>query len=166
MSARVLLAEGQVRRVLVVDLDVHQGDGTAWIFADEPGVFTFSMHCEQNFPGRKQRSDLDVPLPVGLDDDAYLRVLNEHLPGLIETVRPDLVLYDAGVDPHRSDKLGKLALTDRGLFERDRAVLGLCLKRGIPVAAVIGGGYDNDLDALVARHALLHRAAAEVYHRA
>ncbi|UFP95471.1 histone deacetylase [Gloeobacter morelensis] len=166
VSARVLLAEGQVRRVLVVDLDVHQGDGTAWIFADEPGVFTFSMHCEQNFPGRKQRSDLDVPLPVGLDDDAYLRVLNEHLPGLIETVRPDLVLYDAGVDPHRSDKLGKLALTDRGLFERDRAVLGLCLKRGIPVAAVIGGGYDNDLDALVARHALLHRAAAEVYHRA
>ncbi len=160
VSARVMLAEGRVRRVLIVDLDVHQGDGTALIFGDEPAVFTFSMHCGDNFPGRKQKSDLDVPLPVGLDDAGYLRVLRDYVPGLLEDIRPDLVLYDAGVDPHHSDRLGKLALTDRGLYERDCEVLSACLRRGIPVACVIGGGYDADLDALVARHALLHRAAS------
>lgn len=165
VSARVLLAEQRVRQILIVDLDVHQGDGTAYIFQAEPRVFTFSMHCAQNFPGRKQQSDLDVELPIGTDDATYLRVLREHLPGLLEQVRPDLVLYDAGVDPHIADRLGKLALTNAGLYVRDLEVLSLCVSRGIPVAAVIGGGYDNDLDALVERHALLHRAASAVYTR-
>lgn len=165
VSARVLRHEGLVSRILIVDLDVHQGDGTAWIFRDEPEVFTFSMHCEQNFPGRKQKSDLDVSLPIGMGDEDYLAVLREHLPALLTEVRPDIVLYDGGVDPHRQDRLGKLDLSDEGLYARDYDVLSRCVTAGIPVAAVIGGGYDHDMDALAERHSLLHRAATAAYRR-
>ena len=161
VAARLLLAEGAVRQLMVVDLDVHQGDGTAAIFRDEPRVFTFSAHGAANFPLRKQRSDHDLPLPDGLEDEAYLAAVGGLLPDLLAQVRPDLVLYNAGVDPHREDRLGRLALSDAGLLHRDRLVLELCRRRGIPVATVIGGGYD-DLHALVARHALVFRAAAEV----
>jgi len=161
VAARVLLEEGRVRQVLVVDLDVHQGDGTAWIFAEEPRVFTFSAHCASNFPARKQRSDLDLPLADGLEDGAYLTLIGETLPPLLERVRPDLVLYNAGVDPHREDRLGRLCLSDGGLLARDRMVLQACRSRGIPVATVLGGGYDV-LEALVERHALVFQAAAEV----
>ncbi|MGL4651481.1 MAG: histone deacetylase family protein, partial [Caldilineaceae bacterium] len=160
---RVLLAEGLAQRVLIVDLDVHQGDGTAEIFADDPAVFTFSMHCAQNFPLRKQRSHLDVELPAGTGDDAYLATLGQFLPGLLEQVRPDLVLYDAGVDPHCADRLGKLALSDAGLSQRDRYVLRECLDRQLPVACVIGGGYDSDHKRLAQRHSLLFRAATELW---
>jgi acetoin utilization deacetylase AcuC-like enzyme len=163
IAAQVLLAQGRVQRLLIVDLDVHQGDGTAWIFRHEPRVFTFSMHCEVNFPRHKQVSDLDVPLPEGLEDEPYLRQVQAHLPDLLSQVRPDLVLYDAGADPHGGDRLGKLALTNTGLYERDRTVLSTCVGAGYPVASVIGGGYDDDMAALVYRHALLHRAAVEVY---
>jgi acetoin utilization deacetylase AcuC-like enzyme len=161
-AARVLLAEGLVRRVLIVDLDVHQGDGTAAIFQDEPRVFTFSMHCGINFPGTKQRSDLDVALDEGLEDEDYLRTLDRYLPDLLSQFQPDLVLYDAGVDPHGSDLLGKLALTDRGLYCREMQVLTACVRGGYPVAYVIGGGYGADLGSLVDRHALVFRAAAAV----
>jgi acetoin utilization deacetylase AcuC-like enzyme len=164
-AARVLLAEGLVRRVLIVDLDVHQGDGTAAIFQTDPRVFTFSMHCGINFPGTKQTSDLDVALAEGLEDLEYLQTLDRHLPGLLQDFQPDLVLYDAGVDPHVADLLGKLALTDRGLFCRDMQVLSACAKGGYPVAYVIGGGYGADLDGLVDRHALVFRAAQEVFQR-
>jgi acetoin utilization deacetylase AcuC-like enzyme len=163
IAARILLSQGLVQRILIVDLDVHQGDGTAWIFRNEPRVFTFSMHCAVNFPGRKQVSDLDVPLPEGLGDDGYLRQVQAHLPDLLSQVRPDLVLYDAGADPHQRDRLGKLALTNTGLYSRDREVLETCVAAGYPVACVIGGGYDDDMTALVYRHSLLHRAAAAVY---
>ncbi|MEN9251600.1 MAG: histone deacetylase [Thermostichales cyanobacterium BF4_bins_65] len=161
--ARLFLAEGLVQKVLIVDLDVHQGDGTAFIFAGDPDVFTFSMHCQANFPGTKQHSHLDVPLPVGLEDEAYLQTLSRYLPELLDQVKPDLVLYDAGVDPHQNDPLGKLNLTDSGLFRRDMQVLQACAKRGIPVAGVIGGGYGLDLQELAARHSCLHRAANEVF---
>jgi acetoin utilization deacetylase AcuC-like enzyme len=161
-AARVLLTEGLVRRVLIVDLDVHQGDGTAAIFQDEPRVLTFSMHCGINFPGTKQRSDLDVALAEGLEDEDYLRTLDRYLPDLLSQFQPDLVLYDAGVDPHVEDLLGKLALTDRGLYCRDMQVLTACVGGGYPVAYVIGGGYGADLGALVDRHALVFRAAAAV----
>ena len=160
VAARVLLAEGAVQRLLVVDLDVHQGDGTAWIFADEPRVFTFSAHCASNFPLRKQHSDLDLPLADGLGDDDYLAAVGERLPGLLEQLRPDLVLYNAGVDPHRGDRLGRLDLSDEGLLRRDHLVLDSCLRRRIPIATVIGGGYD-DLAPLVQRHGLVFHAAAE-----
>lgn len=162
VAARVLLQLGLVQRVLIVDLDVHQGDGTAFIFQDDPAAFTFSMHCADNFPGRKQQSDLDIGLPQGLDDDGYLQILAQTLPELLDRVRPDLVLFDAGVDVHVEDRLGKLALSDRGLYRRERLVLGTCVAAGYPVAAAIGGGYAADLDALVERHSYLHRAALEV----
>jgi acetoin utilization deacetylase AcuC-like enzyme len=163
IAARVMLQEKRVQRILIVDLDVHQGDGTALIFQGDDRVFTFSMHCEANFPGRKQVSDLDIPLPTGLEDHDYLQTLDRYLPDLLSQVKPDLVLYDAGVDPHRDDRLGKLALTDHGLFCRDMQVLHTCVSQGYPVACVIGGGYSDDFDALVYRHSLLHRAASEVY---
>jgi acetoin utilization deacetylase AcuC-like enzyme len=161
IAARVLLAEGLVRQLLVVDLDVHQGDGTAAIFAGDPRVFTFSAHAASNFPLRKQCSDLDLPLADGLEDEAYLGAIGAVLPDLLEQVRPDLVLYNAGVDPHRGDRLGRLCLSDIGLLQRDRLVLEACLRRRIPVATVIGGGYD-DLNPLVERHGLVFRAASEM----
>jgi acetoin utilization deacetylase AcuC-like enzyme len=160
VTARVLLAEGAVARLMVVDLDVHQGDGTAAIFGGDGRVFTFSAHAASNFPLRKQRSDHDLALADGLEDDAYLAAVGQVLPELLEQVRPELVLYNAGVDPHRDDRLGRLALSDTGLLLRDRMVLEACLRRGIPVATVIGGGYDA-LPPLVNRHGLVFRAAAE-----
>jgi acetoin utilization deacetylase AcuC-like enzyme len=163
VAVSVLLREGLVERVLVVDLDVHQGDGTAAIFEDEPRVFTFSMHCRTNFPLRKQKGDLDLALDAGLEDEAYLRLLAAHLPGLLEDVRPDLVFYNAGVDPHADDRLGRLALSERGLERRERFVLETCLKAGVPVAGVIGGGYAADLDQLARLHALLPRVASELF---
>ncbi len=163
IAARTLQSLGLADKILIVDLDVHQGDGTAFIFANDATVFTFSMHCEVNFPGTKQQSDLDVPLPIGIEDEAYLQTLASFLPDLLTQVRPDLVLYDAGVDPHLGDRLGKLALTDTGLYRREMQVLSTCVGAGIPVACVIGGGYADDLEALVYRHSLLHRAASTVY---
>ncbi|MBF2085154.1 histone deacetylase [Thermoleptolyngbya sp. C42_A2020_037] len=163
IATRVLQHLGLVKKVLIVDLDVHQGDGTAVIFQNDPSVFTFSMHCEVNFPGTKQQSDLDVPLPEGMEDDDYLRTLADYLPDLLSQVRPDLVLFDAGVDTHVGDRLGKLALTDSGLYRREMQVLSTCVAQGYPVACVIGGGYANDFNALVYRHSLVHRAASEVF---
>ncbi len=162
VAGRALLAEGAVARVLVVDVDVHQGDGTAFIFEDEPAVFTFSMHGEKNYPVRKARSDLDIELPDATGDDAYLSALEGVLPGLLERVRPDLVFYNAGVDPHVDDKLGRLALSDEGLAARDTYVIDTCLAAGAPLAGVIGGGYGADIDRLARRHATLHRAAQSV----
>jgi acetoin utilization deacetylase AcuC-like enzyme len=163
VAARLIQHQGRARKILVIDLDVHQGDGTAEIFQNDPDVFTFSMHCQVNFPFRKKESDLDLPLPEGMTDEAYLRTLEEHLPGLLDQFRPDLVLYDAGVDPHHTDRLGKLALTSEGLYRRDRFVLDNCLRRGYPVATVVGGGYDKDVHRLAERHALVFRAAGELY---
>ncbi|XP_036411793.1 uncharacterized protein SYNPCC7002_A1628 [Colossoma macropomum] len=164
VAAKHLLTESRTkRRILIVDLDVHQGDGTAFIFKDEPDVFTFSMHCGKNFPLRKQRSDLDISLDDGMEDKEYLSTLQAHLPWLLDSFRPDLVLYDAGVDPHWEDELGRLRLTDQGLFERDLYVLKSVVKKGIPVATVIGGGYSRDIDRLALRHSIVHRAAAKVW---
>jgi acetoin utilization deacetylase AcuC-like enzyme len=163
IASRVLQQLGLVKKILIVDLDVHQGDGTAAIFRQDPSVFTFSMHCEVNFPGTKQTSDLDVPLREGMEDGEYLKTLSTYLPDLLDRVRPDLVLYDAGVDPHIHDRLGKLALTDPGIFQRDFQVLDTCVSQGYPVACVIGGGYAEDMNSLVYRHSLLHRAASQVY---
>lgn len=163
IAARWLQHQGLVQKILIVDLDVHQGDGTALIFQGDASVFTFSMHCEVNFPGTKQQSDLDVPLPEGMEDEEYLQTLAQYLPDLLSQVQPDLVLYDAGVDPHGGDRLGKLALSDSGLYRREMQVLTTCLSQGYPVACVIGGGYADDLEALVYRHSLIHRAATEVY---
>lgn len=164
VTAKHLISEPTPKRkILIVDLDVHQGDGTAFIFKDEPSVFTFSVHCQRNFPLRKQQSDLDVSLEDGTEDREYLSRVQEHLPWLLESFRPDLVLYDSGVDPHWDDELGKLRLTDEGLYQRDLYLLHTVVKRGIPVATVIGGGYSRDIDRLARRHSIIHRAALKVW---
>ena len=163
IATRVVQSLGLAQKILIVDLDVHQGDGTAVAFQHDASVFTFSMHCEANFPGTKQQSDLDIPLPAGMEDDDYLRTLAQYLPDLISQIQPDLVLYDAGVDPHLGDRLGKLALTDTGLFCREMQVLSTCITQGYPVACVIGGGYADDIEGLVYRHSLVHRAASNIY---
>jgi acetoin utilization deacetylase AcuC-like enzyme len=159
VAIRTLQAEGAVRTALVVDLDVHQGDGTASIFAHDPSVTTFSMHSEKNYPLRKVPSDLDVALPDRTGDEAYLAALAAVLPSLL-AARPDIVFYNAGVDPHRDDRLGRLSLTDDGLAARDRMVIGAVRARGIPLAGVLGGGYQDDIDALARRHLTLYRTAA------
>ncbi|WP_284126533.1 histone deacetylase family protein [Parerythrobacter aestuarii] len=153
VAANRLIAEGDARRILVIDLDVHQGDGTASLTAGREDIVTFSMHAEKNFPVRKARSDHDVALPDGIGDAHYLAVLGEHLPSLLDRVQPDLVLYQAGVDPHRDDKLGRLALSDEGLQARDRCVIRHARQRGVPVASALGGGYGDDQHAIAARHA-------------
>jgi acetoin utilization deacetylase AcuC-like enzyme len=159
VAIRALQNERRIRRVLVFDLDVHQGDGTAAFFANDPSVFTCSIHCEANYPHVKGLSDLDLGLPPGTRDDAYLALVRDTFETLLARVAPELVFYNAGVDPHEDDSLGQLALSDDGLMARDRHVIGACLKAGVPLACVVGGGYGPDLDTLARRHSTVHRAA-------
>lgn len=153
VTAAALLAQARVRRLLLIDLDVHQGDGTAECLRAWPDAFTFSIHAEKNFPVRKARSGRDVALPDGTTDEAYLHALEAELPGLFDTARPDLVLVQAGVDPHADDRLGRLALSDEGLLARDAMVRRACRARGVPLAATLGGGYAPDVVVLGRRHA-------------
>lgn len=162
VAARALQAEGAVARALVVDLDVHQGDGTADCLATAPELFTLSIHAERNYPAEKIPGDLDIGLPDGLGDAGYLELLAARLPPLLDALRPDIVFYNAGVDPHAQDRLGRLALSDEGLLARDRFVVREARARTIPLAAVIGGGYGADADAIAGRHALVFQAMAEV----
>jgi acetoin utilization deacetylase AcuC-like enzyme len=160
VAIRVLQADGAIRNALVIDCDVHQGDGTARIFAGDPTVATVSLHAASNYPVRKANSTIDVALPDGLEDEAYLRALDETL--VRAFAHPaDIVFYNAGVDPHVEDRLGRLALTDHGLAERDRRVIAAARARGLPLAGVLGGGYLADVERLARRHALLHLAARE-----
>nr|WP_240476687.1 histone deacetylase [Geminicoccus roseus] len=163
VAARLLLDEGAVHRVLVVDLDVHQGDGTADILAGDPNVTTFSLHCRANYPAHKKQSSLDIALDPGTGDADYLALADRVVGSLMDRVRPDLVFYNAGVDPHVDDRLGRLALTDDGLLARERMVLEHCRRRRVPLTGVMGGGYGQDVDQLVARHALLHVAARDLF---
>lgn len=161
VAASALLAEGVIGAVLVLDLDVHQGDGTARIFADDPRVFTLSLHGEKNFPARKATSDLDVPLPDGIGDDAYLASLE----GALEQVggrRFDIVFLNAGVDVVAGDRLGRLALTAEGLRRRDARALGWAAARGLPTVGVLGGGYGADPDEVAARHMVMFEEAARL----
>jgi len=162
VTARVIQEEGLAANIMIIDLDVHQGDGTAAAFENFPSIYTFSMHCEANFPFVKVRSDLDVALQKGMQNSEYLNILNQYIPEIFKRFTPDLVLYDAGVDPHTEDKLGKLNLTDTGLRKRDELVIKSCIEREVPVACVIGGGYD-EVFALSQRHAILHKTAAELF---
>ncbi|MXP47516.1 histone deacetylase [Altererythrobacter luteolus] len=161
VAANRLIAEGTARRVLIADCDVHQGDGTASLTAGRDDIFTLSFHAEKNFPVRKARSDLDIALPDKAGDAEYLAALNRHLPGVLDRFRPDLVLYQAGVDPHEDDRLGRLSLTDKGLDKRDRYVVATIRQRGIPVASALGGGYGNDQRAVADRHARSMLAMAD-----
>ncbi|RRJ83619.1 histone deacetylase family protein [Aestuariirhabdus litorea] len=155
VTALAMLEQPGIERVLVFDCDVHQGDGTAAILAARDDAFTCSIHCEKNFPARKQLSNLDVGLVDGIEDEAYLQIVMETLQQCLDRVRPDLVLYDAGVDVFAGDPLGRACISEEGIARRDRQVLGAIRERNIPVATVIGGGYDDDRWALARRHAIV-----------
>lgn len=152
VAARVLQRDGLARQIAVVDLDVHQGNGTAAIFRDDPSVFTFSMHGAHNYPFRKETSDVDVALEDGTADEHYLALLQEHLDAILARQHPDLVFYLAGADPYEGDRLGRLKLTVNGLRRRDELVLGRCRDAGVPVAISMSGGYAPDVDAIVTIH--------------
>lgn len=153
VCANRLIGEGQAARVLIVDCDVHQGDGTAALTAGREDIFTLSIHAEKNFPVRKARSTLDIALPDGTGDDEYLATLEARLPRLLDDFEPDIVIYQAGVDPHEDDKLGRLALSDEGLKRRDSYVVGQARRRGLPIASALGGGYGTDPRVVAERHA-------------
>ena len=165
VAALTLVEEGEARRIAIVDLDVHQGDGNAAILADHPDVFVVSLHGEKNFPFRKVPSDLDIGLPDGTGDRAYLAALADALEATA-AFRPDLVLYLAGVDPLHSDTLGRLDLTFDGLMARDRLVFEFCWRRDIPISIAIGGGYASPISDSVQAYANTFRVAHEVYGRA
>lgn len=162
IAASVLLAEGAVRKCLVIDLDVHQGDGTARIFADDDRVFTFSMHCQQNFPREKANSDFDLAVERGLSDTDYLASLRSVLPGLLAVSRPDLVFFNAGVDIHEDDRLGLLNVSQNGIHQRESLIFSTCLQANIPIVGVLGGGYQNDVQALARLHAIQIEAAHDL----
>jgi acetoin utilization deacetylase AcuC-like enzyme len=158
VAARLLQQQG-VDKILIFDCDVHQGDGTALIFANDPNIITASLHGEKNFPARKQQSDWDLPLANGCTDEPYLQAVQQSLDYLLALHQPDLVLYDAGVDIHQQDDLGLLSISTDGILQRDQFVINRCRDLKIPLAAVIGGGYQRDLTALTAVHLQLFKAA-------
>lgn len=162
IAARTLQDEGRTNRVLIIDCDVHQGNGTSAITAHDPTIFTFSVHGARNFPLRKEKSDLDLPLADGTADDEYLDVLERGLDKALERAKPDLAIYLAGADPFVDDRLGRLALTKAGLGERDRLVFRRCLSGGIPVAVTMSGGYAPDVADTVDIHFETVRTALEL----
>ncbi len=165
IAANRLIGEGEARRILILDLDVHQGDGTAMLMSGREDIFTLSIHAESNFPVRKANSTLDIGLPDGTGDDAYMDALMQALPPVLDDFRPGLILYQAGVDPHADDRLGRLALSDEGLDRRDRSVMRAAKSRGIPLASTMGGGYGADRMAIARRHAdCMIRLAEEADH--
>ena len=163
LAVQILIDESAIQRALVVDLDVHQGNGTAKIFEGRSEVFTFSMHGASNYPMHKESSDLDVPLEDGTDDHTYLKLLREHLPRLIDKSKPDLVLYQCGVDILDTDKLGRLGVTEEGCRERDRIVFDACHRNDLPVVCAMGGGYSPEIWNIVEAHCHTFRLAAEFW---
>jgi len=163
IAAQWLLDRQLAANILIVDLDVHQGNGTASIFAEERRVFTFSMHGSDNYPHHKEKSDLDMALPTGMTDAAYLPLLEETLYSLQESLKPDFIFYQAGVDVLETDKLGKLKLTRAGCAQRDRLVLTMAKAAGIPVVVCMGGGYSNRISDILEAHANTYRVANEIF---
>lgn len=162
IAARALLSERLVSKVLVVDTDVHQGNGTASILRGDPDVFTFSIHGAKNFPFNKEESDLDVPLPDGADDGEFLAALEDGLEEAFESAEPELAIYLAGADPFEDDRLGRLSVSKEGLAERDRLVLESCRERGVPVAVTMAGGYARKVEDTVEIHLRSIRRAAKM----
>ncbi|MCX2574480.1 histone deacetylase family protein [Pedobacter sandarakinus] len=163
IAANYLIHNQLARRILIVDLDVHQGNGTAEIFRQNNNVFTFSMHGEKNFPFRKEVSDLDIGLDDGIDDERYLSILTIHLKKVFAMAQPDFVFYLAGVDVLNTDKLGKLSLSKAGCKERDRLVLKACIDRNLPVQVSMGGGYSADIRDIVDAHCNTYRLAFDLF---
>tara|TARA_R100000935_G_C2835919_1_gene168092 strand:+ start:1867 stop:2769 length:903 start_codon:yes stop_codon:yes gene_type:complete len=163
VAAQYLLDRNLAKQILIVDLDVHQGNGTAKIFEAEPHVFTFSLHGAKNYPFKKEKSDLDIGLEDGTEDDEYLSVLKNTLPMLLKKVQPDFIFYLSGVDIIQGDKLGRLACTIEGCQERDRFVLQTCKEAGIPVQISMGGGYSPNIDNIITAHANTFRTVQNLY---
>ena len=163
IAANYLLNNKLATSILIIDLDVHQGNGTAQIFQNEPGVFTFSMHGANNFPYRKEQSNLDIPLPDSTGDMEYLDLLKETLTRLIARQKPDFIFYLAGVDVLETDKLGKLSLSIEACAERDRFVLKECIDHEIPVQVSMGGGYSKDIKHIIDAHCNTYRIANDLY---
>lgn len=163
IAANDLLQRKQVNKVLVVDLDVHQGNGTAEICADNAAIFTLSMHGEKNYPMHKEKSDLDIELPDGADDQLYLDTLKATLPRVIDEQEPDFIFFQTGVDVLHNDKLGRLGMTIQGCKERDKFVLELCNNNKLPVCMSMGGGYADRLADIVEAHANTYRLAQEIW---
>ena len=163
VAAKYLLDNHEIHKILIVDLDVHQGNGTAKIFENENRVYTFSMHGAKNYPFKKEKSDLDIGLDDGTTDDAYLEILYSTLPKLIKKVQPDFIFYLSGVDILATDKLGRLGGTINGCKERDRFVLQTCKDHKIPVQISMGGGYSPDIDLIIEAHANTYRVAQKLF---
>jgi acetoin utilization deacetylase AcuC-like enzyme len=163
IAAQYLLDHELARQILVVDLDVHQGNGTAEIFFNRKEVFTFSMHGKNNYPLKKELSDLDIPLADGTDDNIYLSLLDKHLKQLFDQVQPDFVFYQSGVDVLATDKLGRLGLSMAGCKERDRMVLSECKAHQVPIVVSMGGGYSEKLSHIIEAHANTYRLAQYLY---
>ena len=159
IATRVLHRDGLAERIAIIDCDVHQGNGTAAIFQNDPDVFTFSMHGEKNFPARKEQSKLDINLPSGVGDEEYLTILRNHIPKILDEFQPDFVFYQAGVDPFEGDRLGKLKLTIGGLRRRDEFVIAACRQRELPVVTTMGGGYAKNISDTVEAHCNTVRVA-------
>ena len=162
VAAAYLLHHKLAFKILIVDLDVHQGNGTAEIFEGNPNVYTFSMHGEKNYPFVKEKSDLDIALSNDTGDQEYLNILYSTLPNLLEMVQPDFIFYLCGVDILASDKLGKLGCTIEGCKERDNYVLSLCVKHNIPVMCSMGGGYSPEIKTIIDAHANIFRIASSL----
>ena len=163
VAARVLQRDFDIKRVLICDLDVHQGNGTASIFLDDPSAFTFSMHGARNYPVRKEISSLDVELNDGCDDETYLNHLHHHLPKIIAQFQPDAMIYLAGADPFEGDRLGRLKLTKAGLHARDRFVMMSARDNAVPLTVTMAGGYAHDVNDIVDIHFSTVRTAFEVF---
>ena len=163
IASRHLIDTGKCNQVLIIDLDVHQGNGTASIFRDDPSVFTFSMHGERNYPMHKEQSDLDIGLADDCDDQFYLSTLEVNLKNIIDSIQPDFVFYQSGVDVLATDKLGRLGLSMEGCKQRDRMVLETAHEYNIPIVASMGGGYSENINHIIESHANTFRLAQEIY---
>jgi len=163
IAARYLLDRQHAQKILIIDLDVHQGNGTAEIFKNEDRVFTFSMHGQKNYPFRKEQGDWDIPLEDKTGDELYLNVLNDSLPQLFEQVDPDFVFYLSGVDVVATDRLGRLGMSLEGCKQRDEQVLEFCHKRSLPVQCSMGGGYSKDIKLIIEAHANTYRVAQRIF---
>jgi len=163
VAANFLLKKGLVSHILIIDLDVHQGNGTAEIFKNNPNVFTFSMHGKKNYPFHKEVSDIDVALEEGIEDKEYLYLLEKNLDAILQNFSPDFIFYQCGVDVLETDKLGRLSLTLKGCKQRDAIVLKLAKSHAIPLAASMGGGYSPDIKHIIEAHANTFRLAQDVF---
>ena len=162
-ASKSLINSKLVKKILIFDTDVHQGDGTAEILKNNKDIFTCSIHCKNNFPFRKSKSDLDIELEDNLEDKDYLDIVNKTLIDCVKECDPEIVIFDAGVDIHKDDKLGNLNISSEGLFKRDKLILSFFKKHSIPVATVIGGGYSDDNTELAKRHSIIFEASNEIF---